>query len=321
MAKNRGRANRGGSAHDRAVLRAAATKDEDTALAAVQAESRMQEASDTHREWQEPLNRADSIGLLGVLVGTFFVLVVPTVWYKMPAFVLLCFGFAYFLWLSHWTYRLSKLVRGGIVAIVLVLLNTEFLPQFVRQWRLEHIRSELSFNASAPGIAYPSGDHYGIQWSPDFAEVRLTVSSKSKFPIQNLDLSIGLTNNENLIGGIAQTNPDPEGCVVRRPIIALPPMVFRGDDGSRANVAPFTGDMLNKSWPFRDHYDLLCQRIEAGDAIPLVIASLSRNGGRDMSAPPAQLHIFGNYETIAAEGSKIVPVDQIVNVSTLPPWR
>jgi hypothetical protein len=51
------------------------------------------ESTDPSREWKQPLNRADSIGLSGVLVGIFFVLIIPTVWYKVPAFVLVCFGF------------------------------------------------------------------------------------------------------------------------------------------------------------------------------------------------------------------------------------
>ena len=256
-------------------------------------------------------------------MGTFFVLVVPTVWYKVPAFILLCFGIAYFIWLSHWTSHLSKLFRGVIVTIALVLLNVGLLPQFIEQWRLEHIRPELSFDASAPGIAYPSGDHYGIKWSAGFAEVRLTVVSKDKLPIQNLDLSIGPTDKKDAIGGMAQTDSETEGCVVRRPIAALsiPPLILRGKDGSRANISPYMGDMMNKIWPFRDHYDLLCERIEVGETIPLVIAAISPNTKGGVSAPPAQLHIVGNYETIAAEGSKIVPVDQIVTVSTLRPWR
>ena len=35
-------------------------------------------------EWNQPLNRADSIGIFGILMGTLFILIVPAVWHKVP---------------------------------------------------------------------------------------------------------------------------------------------------------------------------------------------------------------------------------------------
>jgi hypothetical protein len=259
---------------------------------------------------------------LGVLVGTFFVLVVPTVWYKAPALLLLCFGFAYFIQLSHWTYHLKKSWRVAIIAVFLVALNVGAIPQFIEQWRIEHIRAELAFTASAPGVAYPDGDHYGIKWSKGFAEVRLTVTSKAGFPIQNLNLSVWTADKGDAIAGMAQSDPEPQGCVVRRPRgLDLPPLVLRGIDGGRADVSPYMNDMMNANFPLRDHYDLLCQRILAGESIPLVIATLTARRNGDASFPPLHIHVKGDYETTAAEGSKRVTVDELVPISTLPPWK
>jgi hypothetical protein len=278
---------------------------------------------DPRREWKQPLNRADSIGLVGVLMGTFFVLIVPTVWYKVPAFLLLCFGCVYFIWLSHWTYRLGKSLRVTIIVIILAFLSAGVVPQFVEQWRVENMRSELAFDANIPGIAYPDGDHYGIKWSISFVEVRLTVTSKAKFPIQNLDLSIFPTNKSGTLAGMTQTDPEPEGCVARRPRkqLHLPPIVLLGNDGSRADVSPFMSDGMNANWPMRDHYDVLCQRILAGESISLIMAVLPQNRNEGAAIPSSQLHIKGDYETTAAEGSKRVSVDEIVTISTLPRWK
>lgn len=279
--------------------------------------------NDPLREWKQPLNRADSISLLVGLMGTYFVLILPPVWSKVPAFVMVCLGFGYFIWFSHLTYHLRTSRRmAGIVAII-VLLGAVAIPQFVEQWHMEHMRSELGFNASIPGIAYPDGDHYGIKWFKTFVEVRLNVASKEKFPIQNLYLSVWPINKAGALAGMAQTDPEPQGCVVRAPRDQLNfgPVVVRGIDGSRADISPFMNDMMNKNWSIRDHYDLLCQRILAGESIPLIMAVLLLNGNGDAKIPSSQFHIKGDYETTAAEGSKRIPVDETVNISTLPPWK
>jgi len=271
---------------------------------------------DAIREWKQPLNRADTIGLFGVLMGTLFVLIVPTVWYKVPAFLLLCFGSAYLIWASSLTCGLKSFWRKIIIAVVLVGLNVGVVPQFVAEWRTEHMHSELTFDASAPGLAYPDGDHYGIKWHKEFAEVRLTVTSKAQFPIQNVNLSIWTVDKTDTLAGMAQSESEPQGCVVRRPRgPSLPPLVLRGNDGSNADITPSISDMVNANWPLRDHYDLLCQRVLAGESITLVIAALMQKQNGGISLPPLFVHVKGNYETAATEGSKRVEVDEVLPVS------
>jgi hypothetical protein len=274
------------------------------------------------REWRQPLNRADSIGILGILVGGFFVLIVPTIWYKIPALILLSFGIVYLIWLSHWTHHLNRLWRSIIATVALAFVSWGVVPQLMEQWRIEHMFSELSFSARAPGLMYPDGERYGIKWSKPLAEVRLTVTSNAKFPIQNLTLSVWTTNKTDEIAGMAQTDQEPQGCVVRRPREQLvPPLILRGQDGSRADISPDANDEVNKDMPFRNHYDLLCQRILAGESIPLVIGALTQQKNGEMFAPPGQLRIKGDYETTAVEGSKRVPVDELITIATLPRWK
>ncbi len=143
----------GGNAHDRAVARAATAKDAPTPPTVLSIEP--QARPDLRREWREPLSRTDSIGLLGVLVGIFLALIVPTVWEKVPAFALVCLGAVYLIWLSHWTYHLKVWERRIIAAVVVALLIIGAVPQFREQWRMEHMRSELAFKCKRTRSCIP----------------------------------------------------------------------------------------------------------------------------------------------------------------------
>jgi len=159
-------------------------------------------------EWTHPLNRADSIGLLGVLVGTMFVILVPTVWYKVAAFALVCFALAYFICLSHWTCQSKIWIRVLLIALVLSVVAACVVPQLVAQWRIEHMHSELKFEGTAPNLGFPDGDHNGIKWSKEFSEVRLTIKSGSTAPIQNLNLSVSVMEKGEAIVGMTQTDQE-----------------------------------------------------------------------------------------------------------------
>lgn len=274
-------------------------------------------------EHKQPLNRADSIGVFGVLLGLFFVLIVPTFWYKVPAIALLCFGSIYFIWLSHWTYRLAEAWRLLVTGATLIIISGAVVPQLIRQWRIEHIRSELFLDAKAPGLSYPAGDRYGIKWSKEFVEVRLTISSHAMYPIQNVNLSIEAKGKNEVIAGMGQIEEDPQGCVVRRPRwdedFKIPSIIFRGGDGSRVDLSPDLSDDINKTRPFRSHYDVLCQRLLASESVPLVIGFLPKKA--DCATPPHQLHVSGSYETTVIEGSKRVSVDNVVTVTSLSRWN
>ena len=299
-----------------------------TELERSDADGRANLSVDSSREWRQALNRADSIGLSAFLVGTLFVLIVPTVWYKVPAFVLMCLGFAYFIWLSHWSHRLKMGWKIFIIVATLGIINYEVIPQFAEQWRLEHLRSELVFTASAPGNYYPDGDHYGIQWGKEFAEVRLTVKSKTQFPIQNLNLSVRVPDQESQIGGMALADQESRGCAIRRPRLEAPSMIVRLGDGRQVDITSEAGDKLDKVFFMRDHYDLLCERISEGESIPLVIATVvektSASGSRvplgigDISKAPDQMHVTGGYEMSTTQGNKRIPVDEVVTVFKLP---
>jgi len=307
----------GGNAHDRAVARAANAKQGTDSIPAPAIESQSDTVFTSPTERHEPLNQAESIGLLVGLVGTFFVLIVPTVWQKVPALLLMCFGSAYFIWLSHWTHPSTKRVRCVIIIPVLVLINICVIPQLVEQWRMEHMRSELKFDASATGIGIPEGEYHGIKWRKDFSDIRLVIASDAKFPIQNLNLSIGRIGKDESIAGIAQTDTEPQRCGIGSPSEQIfPPMLIKGLDGSTGYVSPLFNDALNKLDPFRDHYDVSCERITAGGSVALIIATY----GKKADTPPSSLHIFGSYDTTEGGGKHLL-VDEIVSISKPPRWK
>jgi hypothetical protein len=74
-------------------------------------------------------------------------------------------------------------------------------------------------------------------------------------------------------------------------------------------------DQMDKIQPVRDHYDLLCQRILAGESIPIVVAIITPLNGGVISVAPPTVHVVGDYETTAAEDSKRVSVDETVPIS------
>jgi hypothetical protein len=312
--------NPGGNSKQRKAYRKLSAKDNTAIVVAVQAAPLVLQKS--AEEWREPLNRADSFGLLALVMGILFVIIVPTIWVKAPAFLLVCFGTGYLIWLSHWTYHIRRAVRFIAIVVIVSILCAGVIPQLVAQWHLEHLRSQLKFEGSAPGVSYPDGDHYGISWSKTYAEVRLTIKSGSPTPIQNLNISMAVMDKGFGIAGMVQSEPELGGCAVRRPrenLIAQ--MLIKGADGSRADIAPFMNDEMNKMPMPRDHYDLLCERVLANDSIPLVIATTAQKLEEDTFLPPPRFHITGDYETPATEGSKRVMVDEIVNISRPQPWK
>lgn len=323
MAVGQRKGSDGGNAHDRAVRRGTQARKSAEDLVDIVPDSQSQSAASADpkiNEWKQPLNRADSIGLLVGIVGTLFILITPSVWQKVPALLLLCFGYAYFIWLSHWTHGLGK-IRASVIVAGVALMGWWVVPQLLEQWHVEHMRSELTFEANLPGVGSTDGNYYGLKWSKDLVDARLKVISEAKFPIQNLRLEVWPVNKPGEVLGMAQVDQDRLGCVIRKPRKDyFPPTVFREKDGSRIDVAPFANDTMNSLSMARDHYDLLCDRIQPEESIPLVLGILPQYTGRQ-SIPSSEFHIKGEYETTASEGNKRIPVDEIVPISTLPSWK
>jgi hypothetical protein len=206
--------------------------------------------------------------------------------------------------------------------LLLLALNLFLIPQFVEQWHFEHLRSELKSDASATNLIYPDGDRFGIKWLKSFAEARLSITSEAHFPIQNVNLSIWAIDKGDQIAGMAQLpGNEIDGCVIRRPRLEmLPKLVVRGANGSRADLSPLVNDGMNEG-QLRDHYDVLCQRVGAGESVKLLLATLTLRKDGDATLAPDRLRITGDYETTPSEGSKRVRVDETIAVPRPQRWK
>ena len=275
----------------------------------------------TRSEQRQPLDLSNSLGVLLLGVGLAFTVLPRIFWVNAAGPLVLCAVFSYFVWNSLWTAAYGTAKKASIIGVIFCVFVYAAAPRLLEQWRIEHMRSELAFNAKLPGIAYPSGEHYGIKWYKEYVEVRLTIASQAKEPIRDLSLTISTADTPGMLADMVQADPEPEGCVISRPRLpTLPPILMRGADGSRADLSPFMSDQMNKTNPLRDHYDILCRLISAGQSVPLLIAALPKSAG-EQAVPFSELHIMGDYETTTTEGSKMISVDESVPVSELAPWR
>lgn len=88
------------------------------------------------------LSRSESFTILTCLVGALLVLLHIDVIFKALGIILLCLGFVWFVRISHWTHKWSRKKQIMLSAIAVTVLCTVSLPQFIAQWRTEHLRPE-----------------------------------------------------------------------------------------------------------------------------------------------------------------------------------
>lgn len=84
------------------------------------------------------LNIGDSIGLAGLLVGVVLVIIVPPLLMKAVLLVGVCVGVPVFVQYSHWSHGWSKLRRCLAALVVIIVLLSVGIPEFITQWKTEH---------------------------------------------------------------------------------------------------------------------------------------------------------------------------------------
>ena len=89
-------------------------------------------------EGKDGLTLGDSIAVLALLIGVYFVIVAPPLYAKVPLLVLVCGGFVWFTRTSHWSHSWSSIKKNSWAVILVVLLCVVSFPQFVGQWKSEH---------------------------------------------------------------------------------------------------------------------------------------------------------------------------------------
>jgi hypothetical protein len=97
----------------------------------------------------------DSVTVLALLLGIVFVLIVPPLYAKLPLFILVCAGFVWLIFKSHWTHTWGTHAKVLIGSVTIVVLCVAAVPQFVQQWQSEHNDTAAAPDKSrmAPGLA------------------------------------------------------------------------------------------------------------------------------------------------------------------------
>jgi hypothetical protein len=97
-----------------------------------------QPALETKPPEKAQLNKSDSIAIVGILLGLLFVIVLPPLSLKIPAFVGTCVGFFWLAHRSHWTEGLAWWKRTALGLVVVGFCCAVGVPQFISQWRTDN---------------------------------------------------------------------------------------------------------------------------------------------------------------------------------------
>jgi hypothetical protein len=173
----------------------------------------------------------------------------------------------------------------------------------------------LTFDAVDINISYPEGDNFGgIEWKPDYRDTRLTIKNTSDKPIQNINLTAQIIDDENsVLWDMGQVSTIP-GVEFRPPEIPELRLQLQGKDGSTSVVT--SNDMFaqanhGKKMPsVGKQYGVFCPRLFPDLPLRLALAT----GPKEKRIE--KIKVFGTYELMPSEGSQPVKVSEIVSVST-----
>jgi hypothetical protein len=83
------------------------------------------------------LSAGDTWTILGVLLGVLFVIALPPLYLKIPAFALVCGGLAWLAHRSHWVSNWTLLQKNLAAVLVVLICSGIAVPQFISQCKFE----------------------------------------------------------------------------------------------------------------------------------------------------------------------------------------
>jgi hypothetical protein len=209
---------------------------------------------------------------------------------------------------------------GAIAVCVLLVTITDLhkpdnepWSNLQKLWPHKVEKAELSLSALATNIGYQEKANVaGIEWNKEYADVRIVIKSHYRYPMLNLDVTVQTMEPNELFEAMAQTssisgvefhNPPPP--------IEFPDIKILGKNGERGSVKPDFDEAMAKMWKSGTWYRIYCPRLEPDDKLTITAVTWKPNAP---GIAPLRLKMTGNYETIPSEGSKRIPIEQIVEV-------
>jgi hypothetical protein len=86
---------------------------------------------------------------------------------------------------------------------------------------------------------------------------------------------------------------------------------LRGADGTDSTLTLRDMMALSGMKSLSSKWKLFCSRLGGKTALRLILAT---SADEKTGAQPTRIHIFGNYELVPSEGSKIIKVDTMIAV-------
>ena len=98
------------------------------------------------------LTLGDSIHVIALLLGIYFVMVVPPLWLKVALLICVVAGVFWFAKRSYWTQGWSAWRQGIASFAVVILLLGVGIPQFISQWQVEHPKAAPTGVLQPPAV-------------------------------------------------------------------------------------------------------------------------------------------------------------------------
>jgi hypothetical protein len=173
--------------------------------------------------------------------------------------------------------------------------------------------ARISLSALATNIGYKEKTKVaGVEWSKQYAEVRLVIKSDYQYPMLNLDVIVHMLEPHEVFIGMAQASSITGVEFHQPPRSPMPEIRLRAADGGPdANPGPLMDEQMSKVWKVGRWYRIYCPRVEPEDKL-MIIAVTSTSS---LGVAPQLLRMEGSYETSPSEGSKRIQFDQTVPVT------
>ena len=313
----------GGSAHDRAVQKAAEGASRSGTPVISDEPQTDSQARNSKQNSGRFHNRSDSISIVAIMIALLLWALYPTVLTRLFCLAGAAIAAANLGYKSEWVRLWPSSAKHSCALLSVLLVLFMGGSPVLTQWREEHLlASAISFRAIAVGIGnMPERKKLaetwdGKPWDEDhYEDVRLSIDNNLALPLEQLDLSVSVTEGDKdmRIAAIGEVN-DVSGVQFRAPQGVphgqLPPLRLHGADGKDYNLP--VEDIASKMHLPAPSYQMFCPRLEPKDTLHLIMGV---SGTTVSKKSPSRLRITGTYHAESISGNVVGRIDEVVAVT------
>jgi hypothetical protein len=266
--------------------------------------------SDTKRMRRRPLERSSIEASISIAIAIGAV-VFPITWYlKIVLLFVLWALIVDLVRRSPLTINYKPIWKLGLIAVALAVLVKVAWKPILGQYH-DEMSSDALVMKVQDNVGYKSGTNIaGIKWDGHFRDLRMTLDNTSEYPIQNLQLTVRVVQNGDVLYGIGQLSDIP-GVEFHPADVPDATATFKGVDGQKLRVSLRDMMAMVGGTSFAPYYKLFCPTLPSGIQMRLTVAGSDHTG----EAAPKKLQVFGTYEIKSAASDNIVKVNTILDVT------